>query len=267
MAFDWLHLSVIFGLIAVYGAYLLAVGPVRRRFHTPDQIWAEPVELREVLFFSGGILTLLVADASPIHDLSEHYLFSAHMVQHMLMTMVAPPLLLLGTPAWVVRPVLRNPWVARAARLATKPLVAIAVFNGVLALWHLPWLYNGALTNHYLHILEHIAFLGSAFLLWWPIFSPVKELPRLNYPGQMLYLFVQSLLPAVIAAFITFSNRLIYTYYADKPRLWDISPIMDQQIAGLIMKLAGTFIFWLAATVIFFIWFNYEEAEIEKSWE
>ena len=267
MTFDWLHLSVIVGLIAVYGAYLLLVGPLRRRFHTADQIWAEPVEPREVLFFSGGILALLVADASPIHELSEQYLFSAHMVQHMLMTMVAPPLLLLGTPAWMLRPALRSSAVIRVARQVTRPLPAIVIFNGTLAVWHLPWFYNAALTNHYVHILEHLTFLGSAILLWWPIFSPLKELPRLNYPAQILYLFVQSLLPAIIAAFITFSTRLIYTYYADKPRLWDISPITDQQIAGLIMKLAGTLIFWLAATIIFFIWFRYEEAEVEKSWE
>ena len=129
MTFDWLHLSVIVGLIALYGAYLLLVGPLRRRFHTADQIWAEPVEPREVLFFSGGILALLVADASPIHELSEQYLFSAHMVQHMLMTMVAPPLLLLGTPAWMLRPALKYSAVIQVARQVTRPLPAIVIFN------------------------------------------------------------------------------------------------------------------------------------------
>lgn len=264
---DWLHLSLVVGLIALYGGYLLLIGPIRRRFQTPDQIWAEPVELREVILFSTGILVLLVSEASPLHDLAEYYWLSAHMVQHLLMTMIAPPLLLLGTPGWVVRPVLRNPRVYRVARLATQPLVAIVVFNAGLAFWHLPALYNAALANHLVHNLEHLTFMVGAFVLWWPIFSPVKQLPRLNYPAQILYLFVQSLLPAIVAAFITFSTRLLYTFYADKPRIWDIAAITDQQIGGLIMKLVGTLILWFVATVIFFIWFQHEEAEVEKSWE
>lgn len=264
---DWLHLTLVLGLVLLYGAYLLAVGPLRRRYHSDYRIWAEPVEMREVLLMSGGVLALLVADASPLHDWSENYLLTAHMVQHLLMTMVAPPLILLGLPAWFFRPVQQTRAGRYILRRASNPIVAIVFFNVGLAAWHLPQFYNAALQSHYLHYVEHITFLLGAFVLWWPVLSPLKDM-RLHYPGQILYLFVQSLLPAVVAAFITFSDRLIYTFYADKARLLDeLTPVLDQQIAGLLMKLVGTFILWLVATIIFFIWYNHEEAEIEKLWE
>jgi putative membrane protein len=261
------HPSVLFGLVALYAGYLLLIGPLRRRFHTPDQIWKEPVETREILFFSLGVLALLIAEVSPLHDLSEDYLFSAHMAQHLLMTMAAAPLLLLGTPAWVFRPILQHPVSARLARLLTRPIVAIILFNATLALWHMPELYNLALANHAVHSLEHFSFVFTAALLWWPIFSPLPELPKLSYPLQMLYLFVQSLVPAVIAAFITFSDRVIYSWYAAAPRLWGISPLADQQIGGLMMKIIGGIALWVPATIIFFIWYQHDEAEVEKSWE
>ena len=104
-------------------------------------------------------------------------------------------------------------------------------------------------------------FFGTSIFLWWPIFSPLPELPRLSYPVQMLYLFVQSLVPGVIAALITFSDRVIYPTYGAAPRITDMSPLADQQLAGLIMKLTGTLAFWLLATIIFFIWANQEDKD------
>lgn len=262
-----IHFNILLGLIALYGAYLALVGPLRRRFHTPDQIWAEPVESREVLLFSLGIAALLAAEISPLHDLSEQYLFSAHMTQHMLMTMIAAPLLILGTPPWLIRPLIQKPWVLNLARWLTRPIVSIILFNATLAFWHLPALYDAALADHSIHMLEHFAFTATAVLLWWPVLSPLPELPRLNYPLQMLYLFVQSLVPAIIAAFITFSDRVIYPWYAAAPRIWDISPLTDQQMGGLIMKIVGGFALWIPATIIFFVWFQKDEAEVEKTWE
>ena len=264
---DWIHLGIVLSIIVVYGAYLLLTGPLRRRFHTPDQIWAEPVTMREILFFSAGIWVLLVAEASPLHDLSENYLFSAHMVQHLLMIIVAPPLLLLGTPGWMVRPLLQNRYVFKAMRFLTGWLMALVIINLSLALWHIPTFYNLALQGHIWHAVEHVMFFGGAMLLWWPLFSPVKELPRLPYPLQILYLFVQSFVPAVIAAFLVFADHAIYSHYVEAPRIFDITAAADQQLGGLIMKVAGTIVLWFAATIIFFVWYRQEEAEIEKSWE
>jgi putative membrane protein len=138
-------------------------------------------------------------------------------------------------------------------------VVALLLFNGTLAAWHLPEMYDWTLWSHNAHILEHVTFFLGAVLLWWPVFSPLPELPRLSYPLQMLYLFVQSLVPGVIAALVTFSDRVMYPSYDAAPRITDLSPLADQQLAGLIMKIVGTFVLWLLATVIFFIWANRDE--------
>jgi len=126
----------------------------------------------------------------PLHNLSDDYLFSAHMAQHLVLTLLFPPLLLYGAPAEVVRRLVRPVWVRRLAAVATRPLVAATLFTAPIALWHLPVLYEAAVRHHPLHIVQHLVFLATAVLMWWPVLSPVPELPRLSYPGQMLYLFL-----------------------------------------------------------------------------
>ena len=260
---EWhLHLDVLVFLLIAGGAYLWGLARLR-----PRPVWLHPVEARQVGLFSLGLLVICAAEATPLHELSEHYLFSAHMVQHILITLIAPPLLLAGIPAWLARPLVRRRFVFPVASVLTLPIVAIVLFNGVLALWHVPQLYEATLQNHTIHILNHIMYVATAVLLWWPIFSPLPELPRLGYPLQMLYLFIQSLLPAILASMITFSTDVLYPTYAAAPRLWDIPPLQDQQIGGLIMKVVGGLILWVLAAVIFFFWFNHEEAEVEKSWD
>ncbi len=256
---DWhIHWDVIAILALIEGAYLLAVGPWRHRFVHAEIVRATP---RQIALFSLGVFAIFVAEGTPIHDLSEQFLFSVHMWQHVLLTIIAVPLMLLGTPAWLVRPLLDHPLLAWILRNGTRPLVALVLFNGTLAAWHLPQLYDWALWNHNAHLLEHVMFFGTSIFLWWPIFSPLPELPRLSYPLQMLYLFIQSLVPGVIAALITFSDRVIYPTYGAAPRITDMSPLADQQLAGLIMKLTGTLALWLLATIIFFIWANQEDKD------
>ena len=108
------------------GAYLLGVGPLRRHFG-----WAQRVGAGQVTLFLIGVLVIVIALLSPLHDLGDSYLFSAHMVQHLLLTLVAPPLLLMGTPPWLIRPLLTGPRVLRAARFLTLPVVAFVLFNMV----------------------------------------------------------------------------------------------------------------------------------------
>ena len=110
-------------------------------------------------------------------------------------------------------------------------------------------------------VFAHTSLVVAGLVMWWPVLSSVPELPRLAYPLQMGYLFLQSLVPAVMASFITFSDRVVYQAYAEAPRIWGISPIADQQIAGGIMKLLGTVILWSFITVVFFKWYEREEAE------
>ena len=260
---EWhLHPDVLAGLVLIAALYLLGLSRAR-----PSPQWLHPVERRQMVLFFLGLAVVYLAEGTPLHELSEHYLFSAHMVQHLLLTLVAPPLLMLGIPPWLLRPVLTHRLVFPIARLLTSPIVAIAAFNGVLALWHVPLLYESTLQQHNIHILNHFTYVAAAMLMWWPVWSPLPELPRLNYGGQMLYLFIQSLVPAVLASIITFSETVIYPTYAAAPRIWDLSPIADQQMGGLIMKIVGSVILWSLAIGIFFVWFNHEEREVEKSWD
>ena len=254
---DWdLHPDVLLLCLLLEGSYLYAVRRLRLRISDAGR-----VKRSQVLAFSLGVLVLYLAAGSPLHDLADKYLISAHMLQHLLFALVAAPLLLAGTPAWLWQALLRQPGVMPVARVLTHPLVALAIFNLALLLLHLPSTVDLQLRQHAFHLFVHAVLLGSGLLMWWPILSPLPELPRLSYPLQMGYLFVQSLLPTVMASFITFSDRVVYPFYAEAPRIWGISLISDQQIAGLIMKLLGSFILWSFIAVAFFKWYEREEAE------
>ena len=260
--FSWLdwgwHPDVLIGVLLFQGAYLLAVGPLRERYG-----WADGIERRQVFTFTLGVLALFLALHSPLHELSDNHLFFAHMVQHLVLILVVPPLLLAGTPPWLLRPFLRFPLVTPVARLVTFPVTAFVMFNLVLVLWHFPEFYDLALERHNLHIVEHLMFLVAATVAWWPVLSPLPELPKLPYPLQMLYLFFQSLPMGFLGAILTFATHVVYEGYVADPRLWGISPLADQQMGGLIMKVGGGVGFLAAASVIFFIWFNREESAKE----
>ncbi len=237
-----LHPSVVIGLALLGGLYGFLGG------------WAAP--RRRVVAFGGALGVLFLALNGPLHNLSDSYLFSAHMVQHLVLTLLFPPLLLYGTPGWVVRPFLRPAVVARAARVLTRPLVAAGLFTGPIALWHVPALYEAALRHHDLHVAQHLVFLATAVLMWWPVLSPVPELPRLAYPGQMLYLFLLGIPMSVVGALITLADGVLYPFYAaaPPPRVWGLTPHADQQIGGLLMWVVGGLVFWLAMTVVWFRW-------------
>ncbi len=235
-------------------AYIYGAGSMRYRL-----AGASAVSVRQAASFTLGMFVIYLALNSPIHDLSDRYLFSAHMVQHMLLLWIMPPLVLWGLPDWLLRPAISAPIRLRAAKVLVHPLVCLAVFNGILMVWHLPAVYNGALAHHNLHIFQHICFMGAGILMWWPVLSRLPELPRLPYGGQMLYLFLISLLPAIVGGIISFADSVLYDWYAEAPRLWGISPAVDQQIGGLIMKTAGLIVFVIALAAVFFAWAGREE--------
>jgi len=207
-----------------------------------------------------------VALNGPLHNLSDGYLFSAHMVQHLALTLVFPPLLLYGTPAWVVRPLLGPAWVLRSARRATRPLAAGALFSAPITLWHVPQFYESALEHHPLHIVQHLVFIATAVIMWWPILSPVPELPRASYPTQLIYLFALGLPMSLAGALITLSEQVLYPFYAGAPRVWGLAPLADQQLGGLLMWVVGTIYLWVAASVVWFRWSAREESgDVERA--
>ena len=220
---------------------------------------ADDVDARQVATFTAGVLVLFIALLSPIHVLSDSYLFSAHMLQHVLLTLVAPPLLILGTPDWLIRRILRGDLAFLLVRYATHPIVAFALFNIVFSMWHIPSLYNTSVTNHAVHIFEHLLFIGTAVLMWWPIFSTMPELPRLSPPLRMAFLFALSIAQIIVFAPITFAKEPLYEWYVSAPRIWGITPVVDQQVGAIIMKLGGGAIFLTLLVAIFFHWFRQEE--------
>ena len=241
-----IHVSTVIGIVACAALYRWRAAVGTRNGHRLGR--AKPTVLAIaliVLFFSlNGWL----------HDLSDSYLFSAHMVQHLVLTLVVAPLLVMATPGWMLRPALRSRVVASIARGITKPFRTFAIFNVVFAGWHLPPLYNAAMAHHWLHIIQHLMFLVASVLMWWPILSPLPELPRLAYPLQMLYLFLLSIPMSIVAVYIAYADTVLYPAYSVAPRLWGISPMQDQQIGGLIMWIPGGLYFVSVISVIFFRW-------------
>jgi putative membrane protein len=251
-AWQWEHMWV---PAALAGIYLACTGPLRGRF--PG---SAPVSRTRAQLFMSGVLLLFVAVVSPIETISG-YLLSIHMVQHLMLTMLVAPLLLAGTPGWMLRPLLRPHFVRPIARALTQPVAAFLLFNAIFSAWHMPALYNLALQNATTHALEHAMFLPAALLTWWPVFSPLDELPRLADPPLLLYLFLESLPPTILGALITFAGEPLYPSYAAAPRLWGLSVAIDQQLGGLIMWIPGALVYFVVLTGVFFRWLNREEYE------
>jgi len=215
----------------------------------------EPVVTgRQKLFFTAAVALLWATSDWPVHDISEEYLYLVHMVQHMLLTLIIPPLFLLAVPEWLARLIVSSDgssgvWVRRL----TRPVVAAVVFNVLIALTHLSQVVNFSIENGVFHYFVHLCVFLAALLMWMPVVSPLPEL-RVSYPGQMMFLFLNSVLPTVPGGFLTVAEDPLYRVYNHDVRLWDISAVEDQQAAGLIMKLGGGFYIWAIIALLFFRW-------------
>ncbi|MEJ2559564.1 MAG: cytochrome c oxidase assembly protein, partial [Anaerolineae bacterium] len=152
--------SVLIGCVALIGVYL---GVVRSRMTS------------KMLFFVAGVLVTFLALESPLEELGDTYLFSAHMAQHLLLILIAPPLMLLGIPRWLAQRILDWPLADRIERIINRPLLAWLVGMGTIWVWHAPVLYNATLADENIHIVEHLSFLVASSIFWWPILSPLTE--------------------------------------------------------------------------------------------
>lgn len=241
------HWSTVIGLVLLGALYL---------WRARQDAGAErgtPTPTQRALFFSALALIFLTLNGW-LHDLSDYYLFSAHMVQHLVLTLIVPPLLILGTPGWMLRPALQWRGVGPVARWITGAPRTFLLFNLAIVVWHLPPMYEMAMEHHNVHIVQHLCFMVTAVLMWWPIISPMPELPRLSHPAQMLYLFLMSIPMSLVAVCIGYSDHVLYSAYASAPRVWGITPLQDQLIGALIMWIPGGFFFYGIISVIFFKW-------------
>ncbi len=228
----------------------------------------------QVAAFWGGWVTLFIALVSPLDALGEQ-LFVAHMIQHLLLMLVAAPLLALSMPpaalAWAVprrwRRGLAQWWhpqtgLQAAWRMITSPVVTWSVFALVLWVWHLPALYQAALRDVTVHIIEHLSFLGAALLFWWVLPLHGRE-HRLSYGAGILYLFTTALHSSLLGVLLTFSNSVWYVDYVSSAPAWGLTPLEDQQLAGLVMWIPSGILYLAAVLVLMAGWFHAMEQQPE----
>jgi putative membrane protein len=257
---EWsFHPSVVIGVGLLGALYFYCIGPLRRR-----QALGPSAEPWRPLCFVLGLGVILVSLNGPIHDLSDSYLFSVHMAQHLLLTMVLPPLLIAGTPGWLIDAAARPAPVRGVARFLTHPVVAGVLFSAVLLVWHTVDAYDLMMRNHDVHVVTHLMFMVTAVLLWWPVTSPSAVLPRLGPGIGMLYLFLVQIPMQILGAIITFADAPLYPWYSAASRTWGLSPLDDQKLGGLLMWIPGNLWIWGAMSVLFFQWARRERAEDGK---
>jgi len=252
---------IIVPLFLLVGLYLSGLGRIWRTARRN-----RGVSQRQAVAFFAGILTLLIALISPVDRMSGA-LFSMHMVQHLLLVVVAAPLLVYSAPLPPVLVALPRPWRRLAGRVSgapathsasralLNPLVVWWLQAVALWLWHIPALYEAALRSSWWHGLEHAMFLSTALLFWWIVIQPHGR-RRLGLGLTVLFLFTTMLQSSALGALITFAPSTWYSAHAEYTAAWGISPLGDQQLAGLIMWVPGGLIYLGAALAAFFIWFR-----------
>ncbi|MGE5188443.1 MAG: cytochrome c oxidase assembly protein [Gemmatimonadota bacterium] len=244
--------TVLAGTALLAALYLSAAGPLRRRYG-----WSPaPPPPGDVAMFLAGDAIVLLALVSPLDRLADRYLFSAHMLQHMLLVLAAAPLLVAGSPGWMLAPLLAKKWIRPAAAALSGPVPGFLVFNGTFLLWHLPALYDFALESEGWHAFMHLSFLAAAVVGWWPVLGRVPELRRLATPSKILYLAVSCAPMVLLSAVLVFSPGVLYASYGSAPRVFGLSPLADQQLGGLLMWIPGGLVYAGTAGGLFVRWYG-----------
>jgi putative membrane protein len=242
--------SILLGIALLTAAYIYTTGPLREKHDL-----GPPLTRRQIIAFVLAQLTLIAALLSPLDYIGDRFLFSVHMVQHLMLATLWPPLMLVAVPAWMGRRILAVPVLSAILIFFTHPLVATIAFNLDIYVWHIPFMYDSTLSNEYVHIAEHLTFMVTGLFAWWPVLAPQPE-ARLSYPIQTLYLFVNAMFMMVLGIVFTFAPDPFYAPYTTVPRLWGISAATDQQIGGLIMWYPGNLPYAALLVVRFYQWFD-----------
>lgn len=236
-------------LLGVGWLYALAIGPFRGQLNG-----GQPFPVRQsILFYSGLILTYLTV-GSPLDQIGEQFLFSAHMVQHMLLIYACAPLFIFGTPSWVIDWVLKPRFLTKAMRFLTHPACCGLLFTFVYTVWHVPALYESALHDKRMHVLEHWTMFGLGLLMLWPSLTNSTRVPRRPYPTRMLTIFLLMVGQLPVFAFLCFSGEVLYPTYEWAPRIIDLDPLNDQILGGIIMKVVNMGFSLTLLGTIFYQW-------------
>ncbi len=261
-AWNWNPLPTLLLLMAAY-IYLNGLSNWQRPSH-PISRW------QRTSFFT-GLFVIFIALQSPVANLAEHML-SFHQLQHFLLRMMGPLLVLLGAPLtpmlrglprWallgIVRPAVRHPLARAVYEKLTNPVISVSIFMGVLYLWQFPGGFNLALRNEFVHAMMHMTMMSSGFIFYWAVIDPAPRRSRVHYGVRVLYLGLIVLPNTLLGAVITFSRGIIYTGYEDVYQPFGMSLLTDQQIGGLMLWVPGDMMSILVAGIVMIMWYEREE--------
>lgn len=266
--------------IAIVAVYIILTGPKRSMF--PD---SAPVSFGKKALFIGGVAIYYFAQGGPLNLLG-HLMFSAHMTAMTLAYLIAPPLLLLGIPGWLIRPLLAKRGAMKIVRVLTHPLAAVLTFNILFSFYHMPYIHDYVMTNFGVHRLFFTALLIAALMMWWPIIEPVPETSQLGELKKMAFIFANGVLITPACALIIFAENPLFATYND-PQMWatamgyclpaNSAALLldqfqgpeffsvfgareDQQLGGVIMKIMQEITYGAALAYTFFSWYTRERA-------
>ena len=261
---------IVIPIVLMAALYLIGRWRLGRRAR-----YAPPRKSRDLLYLA-GILALVLALLSPI-DVYAGDLFFMHMVQHLLLMMIAPPLLQLANPMsrilWAfprgvrrrIGGTLNNAGVLRLAiQGVSVPVIAWLIFVVTIWVWHTPATYNAALASESVHVLEHLTMFGAALIFWWPVIGPAPVRSRMPHPLRFLYLFLALFQNILLGAILTFAQGPVYSYYEATPDHWGIDGELDQQLGGVLMWIPGTMMYFTALALLFFTWLEQEERRAKR---
>lgn len=243
--------SVLIGFSLWTGLYVLAI----RR--------GESIPLAQQVVFHLGTLAGLIALVSPLDELGDGYLFSAHMIQHLLLMFVAAPLWLLGAPGWIVDRIIPQ-GLTKVVKWLTDPKSAFAAFAFIMCVWHIPFLYELAQENEAIHIFDHLTYIGAALIGWWPVMgAESSHIPKPVPPIRLLYLFLLSIPCTALGALLTLAHTPFYSFYVMASHPFGLDAMQDQRLGGLLMWMPTHMFLLLALGVTFIKWFVNSEHQVE----
>lgn len=253
--------ALIIGLLAAAWLYGMGIGP-GRPFLAPGVAFPR----KELVAFSIGLVVFYLAVGSPLDAIGENYLFSAHMLQHLIFMYISAPILIYALPAWLIDGVLgRSRWLLGAFRFIVHPVSAGFIFTFTFSVWHFPAFYEAALHSKRIHMFEHLTMFFTSVLMFWPILSRSELAPRRHYGVVLIYLFALMVVQIPLFGILTFSTDVLYPTYEFAPRLIPaLEPLQDQVLGGLIMKVGNMVVSLIIFGWVFLQW-NADQERITRT--